>query len=94
MEREFIGYVVTAGLTLFCKWLWDRYFSQSSRVTAKEFNDKMMEIEKQLTEGREIFKKIGSCLQASCLIMLQLCENAHINCDEIRKKMIESGMNL
>lgn len=94
MEKEILIIFLTAGLTLFCKWLWDRYLSQSSRVTAKEFNEKMAEIEKQLAEGRETFRKIGSCIQASCLIMLQLCENAHIDCAEIRKKMIESGLNL
>lgn len=94
MEKEVGMVIITAGLTLFCKWLWDRYFSQSNRVTAKEFTEKMKGIETQLAEGKTTFKQIGSCIAASCLIMLRLCEKTGIDCDEIRKKMIDAGMNL
>lgn len=92
--NETLGYVIVAGLTLFCKWLWDRYLSQGSRVTAKEFKDKMAEVEKQLAEGEKTFKQIGSCITAACLIMLKLCKNANIDCKEIEQQMIDAGMNL
>ena len=92
--REIFLLVIGSGMALVGRFIWDRFLSQSSRVTVKEFKNKMDQVEKQLAEGQETFKKIGSCITASCLIMLQLCKNANIDCEQIEKKMIEAGMNL
>lgn len=43
--------------TLFGKYLWERYFSQASRVTHKEFNDRMAFLEKECELRR------SSCVQ-------------------------------
>lgn len=94
MERDVVIIVVTALVSLFGRFLWDRFFSRSSRVTAKECKDRMATVEKNLNEGEETFKNIKSCLAASCLIMLQLCERAEIDCGDIRQKIVESGLNL
>ncbi len=94
MNKDILLIFLSVSGTFLFRYLWDRYFAQSSRVTAKEFKDKMFEVERQLIDGKKTFKQIGSCIQATCLIMLQLCEKSNIDCNEIRKKMIEAGMDL
>ena len=103
--KEVVLIMLTIFATLLTKWLWDRFFSKESRVTKEtcdnhrknfEMSMKRLEynVEGRLIEGEKTFKKIGSCLTASCLIMLQLCEKAQIDCSDIKQKMIDAGMNL
>lgn len=94
MEQNIILIVLSALVALIGRYLWDRYMSQSSRVTQKEFLAKMEELDKRLEDGTHTFKKINSCFAAMCLVMLRLCEKAEIDCDDIRKQMIESGLDL
>ncbi len=94
MENEIALVIVTIPATLIGRYIWDRYISKSSRVTKEICELHMQQIENRLERGEETFKRIGSCITASCLIMLQLCEKAEINCSDIRQKMIDAGMNL
>lgn len=105
MEKELFMIIITAGFTLFCKWLWDRYFSQNSRITKEifdayikstdeKFESRLLSIDKQLLNGQETFRNIGSLIGSSCLIMLEICKNANIDCTDIKKKMIDAGLNL
>lgn len=103
--KEIFAIVITISCTLLCKWLWDRYFSQNSRVTKAtfdiymenidaKFETRLVNIDQQLRDGRETFKNIGSLIGSSCLIMLEVCKNANIDCTDIKKKMIDAGLNL
>lgn len=103
--KETLTIVLTISCTLFCKWLWDRYFSQNSRVTKAtfdaymknidaKFETRLQNIDKQLLNGQETFKNIGSLIGSSCLIMLEVCKNANIDCTDIKKKMTDAGLNL
>ena len=80
--------------TLLSKFLWDRYFSQSSRVTKKEFCNKLSEIEKRLDAGANTFKHINVCLITTSLVLLKICEEVGIDCEDIKKMMIDNGLDL
>ena len=86
--------VISMIATLICKYIWDRYMSQDSRITLKEYTRDMKHIEERLKEGSDTFKRISSCLTTFCLVMLEVCEKAGIDCNDIRKQMIKSGLDL
>lgn len=103
--KEVLTIIITIGSTLLCKWVWDRYFSQNSRITKvifdtymqsmdEKFEARLLNIDKQLLSGQETFRNIGSLIGSSCLIMLEVCKNANIDCTDIKKKMIDAGLNL
>jgi len=94
MKQNIILIVCGAGVGLIGRYIWDRFLSQSSRVTVSQCKNQMTQVQDRLQEGTDSFKRINSCLAASCLVMLRLCEKSGIDCQDIRKIMVESGLDL
>ena len=80
--------------TLTGKYIWDRYMSKSSRVTVKDHERDIAGLEKRLAAGSDTFKKINTCMSAMCMVQLELCEKLKVDCGDIRKIIIDSGLDL
>ena len=80
--------------TLIGKYVWDRYLSKSSRVTIEEHKRDFAILEKRLSDGSETFKKINTCLSAMCMVQLELCEKLQVDCKDIRKIIVDNGLDL
>jgi hypothetical protein len=89
--------------TLIGKYLWDRYFSQCSRVTKAECaaTQKSCQAEvllKLKTQGDDLecgdkhFKAIDSKLWVITFALLKICNEMKIDCDDIVKQMAEKGI--
>ena len=80
--------------TLIGKYVWDRYLSKSSRITVEEHKRDFIILEKRLNAGSETFKKINTCMSAMCMVQLELCEKLQVDCKDIRKIIVDSGLDL
>lgn len=89
--------------TLAAKYVWDRFLSQSSRITRSECekNQKicqseiLVKIKNQgdcLDEGDDHFKKLDSVLLVITFTLLKICNKMQIECEDIVKKMSEKGI--
>ena len=86
--------IISMIATLICKYIWDRYLSKSSRVTVKEHERDIANLVERLKEGSDTFKKINTCMSAMCMVQLELCEKLQVDCKDIRKIIIDSGLDL
>lgn len=96
--------LLVAGIaTLLGKYAWDRWLSQTSRVTKneceqhreschKEIMEKIRAQEVHLTEGDGCFDQFSKTLMVVCLTQLKMCEALHIDCDEIKRVMVNKGI--
>ena len=80
--------------TLTGKYIWDRYMSKSSRVTVKDHERDITALTERLRDGSDTFKKINTCLSAICIVQLELCEKLQVDCKDIRKIIVDSGLDL
>ena len=80
--------------TLTGKYIWDRYMSKSSRVTVKDHERDITALTERLRDGSDTFKKINTCLSAICIVQLELCEKLKVDCGDIRKIIVDSGLDL
>lgn len=94
MNNELLLAIVGASLALIGRWIWDRWLAKRSRITADICELRMASVERRLEEGARTFERLTSCLTAACFIMIDLCQKSGIDCDDIRKRMIDSGINL
>lgn len=94
MPHTIATVAISASATLACKYIWDRYLSKSSRVTLKDHDKDIKDLEKRLKAGSDTFKKISTCLSTVCMVQLDLCEKLEIDCGDIRKIIVESGLDL
>ena len=94
MENLIIPIVCTAVATLICKYIWDRYMAKSSRVSVATHEKDIGCLKRHLDNGSQTFKEISICLSTVCMCQLELCEKLKINCSDIKKIMIESGLGL
>jgi len=94
------GAAVTA---LAVKYIWDRYLSKASRITADQCNERrelMLKdivhnkesIEKRLDTGDKLFEKMEVCLSLNMHIIFDLCKEVGLNCEELREKIYKKGM--
>jgi len=86
--------VISMIATLTGKYIWDRYMSKSSRVTVKEHARDIANIAERLQEGSVTFKKINTCMSTMCMVQLELCEKLKMDCADIRKIIVDSGLDL
>jgi len=86
--------VVSIITTLIGKYIWDRYLSKSSRVTVQDHKRDFDVLETRLNAGSETFKKINTCMSAMCMVQLELCEKLKVDCKDIRKIIVDSGLDL
>jgi len=89
-----ITIVVSIITTLIGKYIWDRYLSKSSRVTVQDHKRDFDVLETRLNAGSETFKKINTCMSAMCMVQLELCEKLKVDCKDIRKIIVDSGLDL
>ena len=92
--QQILYILVTAMATLAGKYIWDRYLSKNSRVSVKDHERDIAHLEKRLQAGSDTFKKISICMSSMCMVQLELCEKLEVDCSDIRKILIESGIDL
>jgi hypothetical protein len=89
--------------TLLGKYAWDRWLSQSSRVTKemcgqirsscqKEILGLLKNQGDQLDAGDGCFDTFSKTLMVICLTQLKMCEHLHIDCEEIKRIMVNKGI--
>lgn len=102
-EHQLILMVLSGVGALIVKWVWDRWLSQGSRVTRldcslirEKCQSEIMGLVKQhssqLCEGDETFESMSKTMMVMLLVLLKMCEKQNINCDDIRKAMIQKGL--
>jgi len=80
--------------TLTAKFIWDRYLSKGSRVSVKDHEKDVACLKRHLDNGAQTFKEISRCLSTLCMCQLELCEKLKIDCGDIKKIMVKSGLGL
>ena len=89
-----LAVVASVTATLIGKYIWDRYLSKSSRISVKDHERDIAGLEKRLMAGSDTFKKINTCMSAMCMVQLELCEKLKVDCGDIRKIIVDSGLDL
>jgi hypothetical protein len=95
--------LIAGVVTLVGKYAWDRWMSQSSRVTKdmcgqirsscqKEILGMIKTQGEQLDAGDGCFETFSKTLMVICLTQLKMCEHLHIDCEEIKKVMVNKGI--
>lgn len=93
----------TIVLTLFARWIWDRWLSEASRVTLKscemarklcqqQLLDKICSQGERLDDGDLTFKSTRHYQRAVILTLLQLCNKMGVDCDSITKVMVDQDI--
>jgi H+/gluconate symporter-like permease len=93
-SKILITFILGLISALTIRYVWDRFLSQSSRVTQKEYQKEITRINNELSEGANTFKEICRCISVMCMCQLDLCEKLHIDCSDIREIMVKGGLGL
>ena len=103
INLELWSIVGTVVATLVGKWVWDRWLSDSSRISQKtcelirakcqqEMLGKMGLQENRLEDGDSLFKSTRHYQRAVILTLLHICNKMGIDCDQITKVMVEQDI--
>jgi hypothetical protein len=98
-HEELLIAFATVVLTLFARWAWDRWLSETSRVTLKmcemsrklcqqQLLDKICIQDERLDDGDLTFKSTRHYQWAVLLTLLQICSKIGVDCDHITKVMV------
>ena len=96
LEHPFLGMMITIFGTLFGKYVWDRYLSQTSRVTVafckmnqevcrKEIMSEITKHSTQLSEGDSCFESTRKIQRAVLLTLIEICNHDNIPYDEEKR---------
>ncbi len=95
--------LATVVLTLIGKYVWNRWLSETSRVTLKmcelareacqqKLLDKICSQGERLDDGDTLFKSTRQYQRAVILTLLQVCNKLGVDCDHITKVMVDQDI--
>ncbi len=67
---------------------WDKWISK------KSLQEQLSQITKRLDTGEQTFHRMNACFATVMVVMLEICENAGVDCKKIKEKIAEAGINL
>lgn len=95
--------LATVVLTLMGKYAWNRWLSESSRISLKdclknqalcqkELLAKICNQGERLDDGDDMFRSTRQYQRAVILTLLQVCNKLGVDCDHITKVMVEQDI--